>query len=41
MNYTDQARRIGATELDGDGDPTVAEEWIEKMESIMDVIDVP
>ncbi|VVA33282.1 PREDICTED: Transposon, partial [Prunus dulcis] len=32
---------IGATEFDGDGDPAVAEEWIEKMERIMEVMAVP
>ncbi|CAL9024787.1 unnamed protein product [Prunus brigantina] len=41
QSYVDQARRIGAIKFDGVGDPTVAEEWIEKMERIMDVMDVP
>ncbi|XP_020412075.1 uncharacterized protein LOC18786176 [Prunus persica] len=40
LTYADQARRIGAVEFNGDGDPAVAEEWIE-MERIMDVMDVP
>ncbi|BBG97313.1 hypothetical protein Prudu_006394 [Prunus dulcis] len=30
LGYADQAKRIGATDFDGDGDPAVAEEWIEK-----------
>ncbi|CAL2229316.1 unnamed protein product [Prunus armeniaca] len=41
LGYADQAKRIGATDFDGDGDPTVAEEWIERMERIMDVMRVP
>ncbi|XP_034207089.1 uncharacterized protein LOC117620937 [Prunus dulcis] len=41
LGYADQAKRIGATEFDGDGDPAVAEEWIEKMERIMEVMAVP
>ena len=41
LSYADQAKRIGATEFDGDGDPAVAEEWIEKMEQIMEVMTVP
>ncbi|XP_021833422.1 uncharacterized protein LOC110773228 [Prunus avium] len=41
LNYADQARRIEAVEFDGDGDGDPAMEWIEKMERIMDVMDVP
>ncbi|XP_021806448.1 uncharacterized protein LOC110750424 [Prunus avium] len=41
LTYADQARRIGAVEFNGDGDPAMAEEWIEKMERIMDVMDIP
>ncbi|CAL8168055.1 unnamed protein product [Prunus armeniaca] len=39
--YADQAKRIGATDFDGDGDPAVAEEWIERIERIMEVMAVP
>ncbi|KAI5348921.1 hypothetical protein L3X38_001808 [Prunus dulcis] len=39
--YADQAKRIGATDFDGDGDPAVAEEWIKRMERIMEVMAVP
>jgi hypothetical protein len=41
LSYADQARRIGATEFNGEGDPVVVEEWIEKMERIMEVMDIP
>ncbi|XP_020421244.1 uncharacterized protein LOC109949586 [Prunus persica] len=41
LGYADQAKRIGATDFDGDGTPAVAEEWIEKMEWIMEVMAVP
>ncbi|VVA39015.1 PREDICTED: Transposon, partial [Prunus dulcis] len=34
-------KRIGATDFDGDGDPAVAEEWIERIERIMEVMAVP
>ncbi|KAI5347763.1 hypothetical protein L3X38_000650 [Prunus dulcis] len=37
LGYADQAKRIGATDFDGDSDPAVAEEWIEKMERIMEL----
>ncbi|KAI5318586.1 hypothetical protein L3X38_038294 [Prunus dulcis] len=37
LGYADQAKRIGATDFDGDGDTAVAEEWIERMERIMEV----
>ncbi|XP_034208211.1 uncharacterized protein LOC117621768 [Prunus dulcis] len=41
LGYADQAKRIGATDFDGDVDPAVAEEWIERMERIMEVMAVP
>ncbi|KAI5338173.1 hypothetical protein L3X38_017444 [Prunus dulcis] len=41
LTYEDQARRIGAVEFNGDGDPILADEWIEKVGRIMDVMDVP
>ncbi|XP_034197179.1 uncharacterized protein LOC117612609 [Prunus dulcis] len=41
LGYADQAKRIGATDFDGDGNPAVAEEWIERMERIMEVMVVP
>ncbi|XP_021811765.1 uncharacterized protein LOC110754942 [Prunus avium] len=41
LSYADQATRIGATDFDGDGDPAVAEEWIERMEWTMRVMAVP
>ncbi|BBN69306.1 transposable element gene [Prunus dulcis] len=41
LGYADQAKRIGATDFDGAGDPAVAEEWIERMERIMEVMAVP
>ncbi|BBN68979.1 transposable element gene [Prunus dulcis] len=41
LGYANQAKRIGATDFDGDGDPTVAEEWTERMERIMEVMAVP
>ncbi|VVA39500.1 PREDICTED: LOC109794585 partial, partial [Prunus dulcis] len=34
-------KKIGATDFDGAGDPAVAEEWIERMERIMEVMVVP
>lgn len=40
LTYADQAKRIRVVEFNGDGDPAMAEEWIE-MERIMDVMDVP
>ncbi|XP_034207192.1 uncharacterized protein LOC117621042 [Prunus dulcis] len=41
LGYADQAKRIGAIDFDGDGDPAVAEEWIERMERIIEVMAVP
>ncbi|KAI5334834.1 hypothetical protein L3X38_024967 [Prunus dulcis] len=41
MGYADQAKRIGATDFDGDGTPAVAKEWIERIEQIMEVMAVP
>ncbi|BBN68210.1 hypothetical protein Prudu_333S000100 [Prunus dulcis] len=41
LGYADRAKRIGATYFDGDGDPAVVEEWIERMERIMKVMAVP
>ncbi|CAL2239511.1 unnamed protein product [Prunus armeniaca] len=41
LGYADQAKRIGATNFDGDGDPAVAEEWIERTDWIMEVMVVP
>ncbi|KAI5351438.1 hypothetical protein L3X38_004329 [Prunus dulcis] len=35
LGYADQAKRTGATDFDGDGNPAVVEEWIERMERIM------
>ncbi|KAI5323091.1 hypothetical protein L3X38_032163 [Prunus dulcis] len=34
-------RGLGAIDFDGDGTPAVAEEWIERMEQIMEVMAVP
>ncbi|XP_020409514.1 uncharacterized protein LOC18781549, partial [Prunus persica] len=41
LGYADQAKRIGAIDFDGTGDPAVAEGWIERMERIMEVMAVP
>ena len=41
LGYADQVKRIGATDFDGDGNPAVAEEWIERMEWIMEVMAIP
>ena len=41
LGYADQAKGIGVTNFDGNGNPAVAEEWIEKMEQIMEVMAVP
>ncbi|CAL8167517.1 unnamed protein product [Prunus armeniaca] len=41
LGYANQAKRIGATDFDGDGDPAVAKKWIERMERIMEVMAVP
>ena len=41
LGYADQAKRIRAIDFDGDGIPAVAEEWIERMERIMEVMAIP
>ncbi|CAL9012613.1 unnamed protein product, partial [Prunus brigantina] len=41
LGYAEQAKRIGATDFDGDGDPAMAEEWIEKIERVMEIMRVP
>lgn len=41
LSYTDQAKRLGATDFDGDGDPAMVEEWIERMKRIMEVMAIP
>lgn len=41
LTYVDQTRRIGAVDFDGRGDPAVAEDWIENVEKIMEVMEVP
>ncbi|CAL2270249.1 unnamed protein product [Prunus armeniaca] len=41
LGYADQAKRVGATDFDGDGNPAVAEKWIERMKRIMEVMAVP
>ncbi|KAI5342652.1 hypothetical protein L3X38_010528 [Prunus dulcis] len=41
LGYDNQAKRIGAIDFDDDGDPAVAEKWIERMEWIMEVMAIP
>ncbi|CAL9014111.1 unnamed protein product [Prunus brigantina] len=41
LGYAEQAKRIGAIDFDGDGDPAMAEEWIEKIERVMEIMRVP
>lgn len=41
MTLADLARKIGAVDFDMSGDPAVAEDWIENMEKILEVIEVP
>lgn len=41
MTFVDQVKRIGVVNFDGGGDLAAAEDWIENVENIMEVMEVP